>query len=502
MAADNKPLDAKAQAAVALHRFGFGPRVGSLAAIGADARGAILAELDRPNAGQISDDDLLTSGEAARAAFNFRQERKAERLAQRAEKEMAQNEANKAAQAAKEAQASAPKDAPPMDAAKLAETPPAMADGQPAKKNPAPGIPQQIYLEEAKARFDSALAADIGFAERLVWFWSNHFCISADKVRPVAGAFEREAIRPHVLGNFADMLLAVESHPAMLFYLDNARSIGPNSIAGQRRGKGLNENLGREILELHTLGARSGYSQDDVTNFAKVITGWTITPPKQPEHGGEFNYNDRMHEPGAQNVLKTNYEDTGYEQGRAVLLALARHPATAKHIAEKLARHFVADEPPKALVDRLAKRFMDTKGDLKEVSKTLVLAPEAWDAPRSKLKRPGEWTVASMRVCGMAIADVRRVINTLNLLGEPLWRPPAPKGFSDDNAAWLDGLPQRLDIANQIARRVGGLIDPEEVADAALGPLASPETRQTLARAESRPQALALLLMAPEFWRR
>jgi uncharacterized protein (DUF1800 family) len=154
------------------------------------------------------------------------------------------------------------------------------------------------------------------------------------------------------------------------------------------------------------------------------------------------------------------------------------------------------------LVDRLAKRFVETKGDLKEVSKALVLAPEAWDAPRTKLKRPGEWTVASMRICGMAIADVRRVIGTLNLLGEPLWRPPAPKGFSDDNAAWLDGLPQRLDIANQIARRVGGLIDPEEVADAALGPLASPETRQTLARAESRPQALALLLMAPEFLRR
>ena len=502
MAADTRPLDAKEQAAKALHRFGFGPRVGSLAAIGADARGAILAELDRPHAGRISDDDLLTGGEAARAAFNFRQERKAERLAQRAEKEMAQNEAAKVAQVAKETQTSGPKDAPAMDAGKPAEIPPDMANSQPAKKDLAPGIPQQIYLEEAKARFDSALNADIGFAERLVWFWSNHFCVSADKVRPVAGAFEREAIRPHVLGNFADMLMAAESHPAMLVYLDNARSIGPNSIAGKRQNKGLNENLGREILELHTLGARSGYSQDDVTNFAKVITGWTITPLKQNEHGGEFNYNDRMHEPGPQNVLRTSYDDTGYEQGRTVLLALARHPATAKHIAGKLARHFVADDPSQALVDRLAKRFLDTKGDLKEVSKTLVLAPEAWDAPRTKLKRPGEWTVASMRVCGMAIADVRRVINTLNLLGEPLWRPPAPKGFSDDNAAWLDGLPQRLDIANQIARRVGGLIDPEEVADAALGPLASPETRQTLARAESRPQALALLLMAPEFLRR
>jgi uncharacterized protein (DUF1800 family) len=506
MAADQKPPDAKMLAAIALHRFGFGPRAGSLASVGADVRGAILAELDRPNAGQVSDNDLLTSGEAARAAFNFRQERKADRLAQRAESEMAQNEANKAAQAAKEARASAPKDTPAMDMAKdptkPAETPPAMAGEQPTKPNPAPGIPQQIYLEEAKVRFDAALNADIGFAERLVWFWSNHFCVSADKVRPVAGAFEREAIRPHALGNFADMLMAVESHPAMLFYLDNARSIGPNSIAGQRQQKGLNENLGREILELHTLGVRAGYSQDDVTNFAKVITGWTINPAKEPERGGEFNFNTRMHEPGAQTVLAKSYDDTGYEQGRAVLLALAHHPATAKHIARKLALHFVSDDPPQALVDKLAKRFMDTKGDLKEVSKALVLAPEAWDAPRTKLKKPSEWTVSSMRACGMAIADIRRIVNTLNLLGEPLWRPPAPKGFADDNGAWLDGLPQRLDIANQIARRVGGLIDPEEVADAALGPLASPETRQALSRAESRPQALALLLMTPEFLRR
>jgi uncharacterized protein (DUF1800 family) len=501
MALDNKPLDAKTQAAVALHRFGFGPRAGSLAAIGADARGAILAELDRPNAGQISDDDMLTSGEAARAAFNFRQERKAERLAVRSERDMAQNEANKAAQAAKEAQAAAPKDMAAM-APKPADSMTAMADAPRAKNDPGPGIPQQIFFEEAKARYDSALNAEIGFSERLVWFWSNHFCVSADKVRPVAGAFEREAIRPYVLGNFADMLMAVEQHPAMLAYLDNARSIGPNSVAGKRQGKGLNENLGREILELHTLGARAGYSQDDVTSFAKVITGWTVTPAKEPVHGGEFNFNDRMHEPGAQTVLAKNYDDTGHEQGRSVLLALARHPETAKHIATKLARHFIADDPPKALVDKLAKRFIDTKGDLKEVSKALVLAPEAWDAARTKLKKPSEWTVASMRACGLALSDIRRIVNTLNLLGEPLWRPPAPKGFSDENAAWLDGLPQRLDIANQLARRVGSLIDPEEVADAALGPLASPELRQALSRAESRPQALALLLMAPEFLRR
>jgi uncharacterized protein (DUF1800 family) len=185
-----------------------------------------------------------------------------------------------------------------------------------------------------------------------------------------------------------------------------------------------------------------------------------------------------------------------------VLSDLARHPATAKHLAEKLARHFIADRPPQALVERLAKRFGDTEGNLKEVAKTLVTSPEAWNAPRSKLKRPGEWIVSALRAMGVTPPDIRPVMQAHNLLGEPLWRPNAPKGFSDENAAWIDGLAQRLDIANQMARRVAALVDPEAVVDAALGPLASTETRQAIVRAESRPQALALLLMAPEFQRR
>jgi uncharacterized protein (DUF1800 family) len=338
-----------------------------------------------------------------------------------------------------------------------------------------------------------------------VWFWSNHFCVSADKgpTRPICGAFEREAIRPHVLGKFADMLLAVETHPAMLLYLDNARSIGPNSFAGLRRGKGLNENLARETLELHTLGVRAGYTQADVTNFAKVITGWTVRPPRlDPEHGGEFWFNERMHEPGPQTVIGTTYPEDGFAQGRDVLRALAHHPATAKHIATKLAIHFVADSPLPALVDRLAKRFRDTGGDLLQVTRMLVTAPEAWQS-RDKLKKPGEWTVAALRGSGLAIHDVRRVVNAQNLLGEPLWRPPAPKGFSDDSAAWLDGMAERLDIANQIGRLAGNVShEPDALVDAALGPLASRDTRETVKRAASRPQALALLLMAPEFQRR
>jgi uncharacterized protein (DUF1800 family) len=475
-------LDPKAQAALALHRFGVGPRAGSIAAIASDPRGALLAELDRPGAGRISDADLLTSGVAARAAFAYQQAQRAARQAERA---------------AQPATAPGSGGAPEMKD----QTPPASAP----RPNPGPSVPQQIYLAEAKARIHAALAADIGFVERLVWFWSNHFCVSADKgnVRQICGAYEREVIRADVLGRFGDMLLAAESHPAMLIYLDNARSIGPDSMAGLRQKRGLNENLAREILELHTLGVRTVYTQDDVTRFANVITGWTVVPFRQDAlRGGEFDFNPRMHQPGAQTVIGKSYSDGGLEQGRAVLATLARHPATAKHLATKLARHFVADEPPPALVDRLAKRFLATQGDLKEVGKALVAARESWEAPRAKLKRPGEWVVAALRAVGVTPAEIGPVMQAHNLLGEPLWRPSAPRGFADESAPWLDGLAQRLDIANQFARRLGADADPRDVFEEALAPLASAETRQAITRAESRPQALALLFMAPEFQRR
>ena len=305
---DGIALDPKAQAALALHRFGLGPRAGSIASIASDPRGALLAELDRPGAGRINNPELLTSGAAARTAFAYQQAQRAARQAERAAQ-----------------QANAPSGAGSAEMKDQSATPPAPA----ARPSPGPGgLPQQIYLAEAKARIDAALAAEIGFVERLVWFWSNHFCVSADKgnVRQICGAYEREVIRANVLGRFGDMLLAVESHPAMLFYLDNARSIGPASMAGLRQKRGLNENLAREILELHTLGVRTVYTQDDVTNFANVITGWTVVPFRQDSVlGGEFIFNPRMHQPGAQTVIGTSYPGGGVEQGRAVLAALARH---------------------------------------------------------------------------------------------------------------------------------------------------------------------------------
>ena len=269
-----------------------------------------------------------------------------------------------------------------------------------------------------------------------------------------------------------------------------------------RQKRGLNENLAREILELHTLGVRTVYTQEDVTNFAKILTGWTIVPTvTNPDHGGEFVYIKRMHEPGPEAVIGKDYADTGPEQGCAILADLARHPATAKHVSTKLARHFVADDPPPVLVERLTQCFLDTDGDLKEVSRTLITSPEAWDPQQAKIKRPGEWIVAALRATAIS-GDIQRIVGGMALLGEPLWRPPAPKGFSDDNAAWLDGLAQRLDIANTFAQRVGDRLDAVSVADTALGPLASAETRRAIATAESKPQAMTFLLMASEFQRR
>jgi uncharacterized protein (DUF1800 family) len=471
-------VSGKRAAALALHRFGFGPAGEQIAAIAADPRGALLADLERPAAGRI-DADLPSSAQAARAVFDFQAERRAEqKLVSRAQK-AADTDGAAAAM-------------PDFAKVVLAETGPG--------PHPPP-LPQQYLLNEAKARFDASTNADIGFVERLVWFWSNHFCISADKIVGMAGPYEREAIRPHVLGRFADLLQAVESHPAMLFYLDNVESMGANSVAGINRDKGLNENLARETLELHTLGVRSGYTQTDVTSFAKVLTGWTWIPPIQPEHGGEFVFAKRLHEPGPQTVLGKTYPDTGFDQGRAVLADLARHPATAQHIAQELASHFIADAPPPLLVAKLAKSFTDSAGNLKEVARTLVVADESWSPQRQKLKTPAVWVAGMLRSAGAAAnIPIGLVMNAQATLGEPLWRPLAPNGFSDTEAAWIDGVPHRLDIANAFAARVPAA-DPPALLDNSLGPLASSATRETVARAETRRQALALLFMTPEFLR-
>jgi len=277
--------DRQREAALALHRFGLGPKRNSIAEIASDPRGALLAEIERPGVGRIENPSLLSATAAARSAFEARSERRAQTImAQRAQKESERVAAQSGVQAPGMSDELASKAA----AAKAADA--ALADQGVTERE------RQNFLKEVKARLDAAFDADIGFAERLVWFWSNHFCVSTFTVYNMAAGYERDAIRPHVLGRFADMLLAAEGHPAMLIYLDNNISMGANSVAGINGTRGLNENLAREIMELHTLGVRTGYEQDDVTRFANVLTGWTIIPPAgDPVHGDEFIFNTRMH---------------------------------------------------------------------------------------------------------------------------------------------------------------------------------------------------------------
>jgi len=478
---------AAATAALALHRFGMGPRPGSIEAIAADPREALIAELEHPPAYPAAASALPSSAKAYRAVTDANAKRQSKViLAKRAEDQAKRQQMSAAAPAMTEAGTQGASDKALMAAAEAV---------------PDPG--RQIYLNEAKLRTEAALAANIGFTERLVWFWSNHFCISADKIRSMSGAYEREAIRPHVLGRFADMLLAVEGHPAMLFFLDNLASMGANSVAGINRNRGLNENLARETLELHTLGVRSGYTQDDVIGLSNAFTGWTLVPPgDNPEHGGEFSFNPRLHEPGAQKVLGKLYEDEGVGQARAILQDLAIHPATAAHVAGKLAAHFIAETPPPALVERMAKSFLDSSGDLKEVAKTMVMSDEAWTQPATKLKRPSEWVVGMVRATGITKIDAERYTGGQTLLGEPLWRPASPAGFPDTEASWIDGMGRRLDVANNFAERVAGMVDPDEIIASVMASSVSPEVSEALGRAESRQQALVLAFMSADFQRR
>jgi uncharacterized protein (DUF1800 family) len=376
------------------------------------------------------------------------------------------------------------------------------------KPAPQPPSPEQIvFRDEALARMRRAIEARAGIVERLVAFWSNHFCISASKsgyVRILAGAFEREAIRPHVLGRFADMVIAVESHPAMLQFLDNVQSIGPDSEAGLKSKRGLNENLGREILELHTMGV-STYQQNDVTSLARMLTGWSSVGPQGHEGTpGAFFFNAHAHQPGTETLLGKAYAQMGQAQGEAALADLARKPAAAHFIATKFARHFIADTPDPALIAELANVFIASDGDLKALTFALLESPAAFTAPATKMRTPYEFMIAVNRALGHVPDDPGQILGPLNNMGMPLWAPPGPNGYPDTVAAWAspEGMKLRLDFAANVADHIKDPPNPSELLDAICGPAASAETRQSVGRAESKRQGLALLFMAPEFQRR
>jgi uncharacterized protein (DUF1800 family) len=456
---------------IAANRFGLGARPGELATIGGDGRDWLRAQLTGAPPRLVAA-ELSSSAEVLSQALALRREVQVARKS--------------------------------GDAAQLESV------------QKLPQFLKPLYVAEATARLQQAVVTDRPFTERLVQFWSNHFAVSVDKqfLAGLAGPFEREAIRPHVLGNFADLLVAVETHPAMLLYLDNYLSVGPHAPAALRAGLragprkiGINENLGREILELHTLGVGGGYTQTDVTTFAQVITGWSIGGGEGRFAGGEpgrFLFRPELHEPGAKVLLGRTYPDGGYGQGVEVLNDLAEHPATAQHIALKLARHFIADEPPAAAVTRIAQAFAASNGDLPTVYRALIDAREAWAEPLAKYKTPIDYIVSSYRGLSLPVDPQHGPIAPFELLGQRTWQPGSPAGWPDRSADWdgASALLKRLEWADVVGERLGNRRDAMQLAPQLLGASLAAATGTAISRAASASQAVTLMIAAPEFMRR
>lgn len=368
-----------------------------------------------------------------------------------------------------------------------------------------PKSPYNVYLDAVGARFYRAMHSDSPLLERLIWFWSNHLAVSVrggGLLWPLVGTYELQTIAPAALTAFDDMLVSAIKHPAMLLYLDGYHSIGDRSPLGRRLGRGINENLAREILELHTVGLGGHYKQKDVGALAEMLTGWRFWPLRSTERG-RFRFVRAMHQPGPKTFLGEEYSDEGVEVGVRALRRLAYHPATGRRLAKKLAEHFIADDAPKDLVQELAVIFGDTRGDLGAVSTGLVKWAEGAEPPPAKLRLPQEFLAAMLCATGIRLkpAVIERMCR---VMGHPVWAPAGPDGFPDSVTHWLspEGMKRRLDVAMAVGARVDPALEPMEVLEVAIGDIATDDTRLAVERAESRQQAFALLFMSPEFqWR-
>jgi uncharacterized protein (DUF1800 family) len=382
------------------------------------------------------------------------------------------------------------------------------------------GQTREQFRDEAARRTLAAVISDAPFRERWVQFWSNHFTVSVQRpvVLGLAVPFEDEAIRPHALGKFRDMLLAVARHPAMLLYLDNAVSVGPQSRAGLRRERGLNENFARELLELHTLGVAGGYTQDDVRELAKILTGWTVPrradrmgPLQRAFVGGSsesdaFRFVPNVHEPGDKRLLGRTIRESGEAEGIEALTMLAQHPSTANFIATKLVRHFVADTPPQASVLTIAKAFRDSDGDLAAVAAALIELPAAWDPPLTKVKTPNELVISALRAVGATESPelLKGAAGSLQQLGQFPFTAPSPAGWSDEASSWIgpEAALLRVEWGLAFGTRAARNVDPAAMLADTIASVASKATNFHIEHAPSAAEAIALLVASPEFQRR
>lgn len=357
-----------------------------------------------------------------------------------------------------------------------------------------------LMNRELVAWCNGCLATTTPLIERLVAFWTNHLVISRrGGTIPAMGAghYVREAIRPHILGRFEDMLLAAVRHPAMQQFLTNLDSVGPNSEVGRRRNRGLNENLAREILELHTVTPAAGYTQADVTEFAKALTGWGVA-----SGWAGFEFRAATHEPGEKAVMGQRIPE-GEQGGIDFLRWLARHPATHRSLATKLVAHFYADRPDPAMVRQVEGALRDTGGDLGAATRALVALPQALTAPLGKVRPPHDVALAALRALDAAPERGGLAVQAMVRLAQPLWNPHSPKGWPDTAADWAgpEALLARVDWAYALAGRFPRN-DAQVAAEAVLGRLGRGTLRREIGRAGSPQDALTILLASPEFQRR
>ncbi|MBS0479795.1 MAG: DUF1800 domain-containing protein [Proteobacteria bacterium] len=507
-----------ADASIALNRFGLGARPDE--SIPGDPKGWLMGQLEKFEPKPAAFANVPTRAKVAGELADYIEQ-------QRMLRQQGLGRRQRAGVATPPPQttpAMSPAMAPPGAPEPGAKPEPDAGDPLKAARRFVGGQVRDDYAAAVGARVTAALTSPTPFAERLTHFWANHFAVSADKLQVIglSGLLEFEAIRPNLMGRFGDMLDAVERHPAMLLYLDQAVSVGPNSPAGQFAASrprangqkvGLNENLAREIMELHTLGVRTIYTQADVTEFARALTGWTVSGigrgPGARLAGtggapGDFVFAPRLHEPGERTIIGVRYHQQGEKQAQAVLDTLATSPATAEHVATKLARHFAGDTPPPALVARLKASFLKTGGDLPSLYRVLIDSPECWVAGWVKFKSPWEWTVSTGRALGMKQMLPLAAVGLLNQLGQPTWKPGSPAGYDDIAASWAgpDALLRRVEASERFATRSAGAIDARSLAPRLFPGALTSATEQALARAESPGQSLALLLVSPEMLRR
>lgn len=361
---------------------------------------------------------------------------------------------------------------------------------------------QTTYRQLSTETLHNAVNSTQSFMWRMLDFFSNHFSVSAQGsyLKALSPMLEREAIAPNLLGKFSDMLLSVSRHPVMLSYLNNEKSFGLNSRLG-KKGKGLNENLAREILELHTLGVNGGYKQSDVIALANGISGWSIQSPEKNEHNLFF-FRQAGHEPSTQEMLGKTFSQDNQEQGEAMLRSLAAHPSTAEFVSRKLVKHVISDDPTPALLKHIEGTWKQTAGDLKAIYIELVTHPDSWLSTCRKFKTPREFFISTHRGLNLKALKGGYAIRSLVEMGQAPFKAGTPAGYEDTEEFWNSGygLMARANWVSSLA--ITKHNDISELADKLLGSTLSKNTQQMVARAESRERALALLLMSPEFIRR